>query len=83
MVARHLIVVALEYLIHYPFVTHVSSVVKERNEPAMRLNRAILGEPWGIEPDAGFDTNTGKRCDVAHFKASLDTVVNNLNERMS
>lgn len=53
----------------------VNSTVLVTNESSMSVTRKLLGEPWGIEPNAGYDGVLGKWVDIAHFRKEWKDIV--------
>ena len=45
-----------------------TSSVLITNLESMKVTSKILGQPWGIEPNAGYDGLINKWVDVAHFR---------------
>ena len=49
----------------------VHSTVHETNVESLALNRRLLGEPWGIQPEAGWDAVLRRLVSVHHFRRAL------------
>jgi hypothetical protein len=52
----------------------VNSTVLVSNAASMRLTTRLLGEPWGIEPDAGYDGVLGKWVGIAYFRRNWEDI---------
>lgn len=53
---------------------YINSLVLVTNSSSMRITERLLGKPWGIEPDAGWDSGISKWVDVAHFRCPIETL---------
>lgn len=54
---------------------YLKSRVMATNEAALRINNRILGEPWGIEPKAAWDSGLGEFVDAHHFKRPVSEIM--------
>jgi hypothetical protein len=52
----------------------ISTVVHATNEASLRIMGRIFGEPWGIEPLAGWDRGSGRMVDVHHFRRAVSAL---------
>ena len=52
----------------------VKSVVLVTNVASMAITKRLLGKPWGIEPDSGWDSGICKWVDIAHFRCPIGDI---------
>jgi hypothetical protein len=47
---------------------YVDSVVHSSNIKSLKLNKKLLGEPWGREPNGAWNSKTGEYDDLVYFR---------------
>lgn len=73
--AGRALVALAEILPRYAYFRRVVSRVMETNHKAMQLNRQLLGNPWGIDPECAWDEHLCRHVAVAHFSRPMQYVM--------